>query len=120
MWERNIAREFYDLVWTGKRLERNISENSTITFGDTGIPTTPWRVHSCLGDDNKVWCEVYRSPQHCGGIFVMRDFDEVLFMAHAQNNMAFVQALSEFAQIVSHPRYASDIFENADDDVFGE
>ncbi len=115
-----MKTEFYNLIWTGKRLDRTLSESPSISYSDTGIPTSPWQVHSCLGDDSKVWCEVYRSTQENGGVFVLRDFDEVLFVAHAATNMAFVQALSEFAQMVSHPRYASDIFENADEDVFDD
>ncbi len=110
--------EFYTISWTGKRLERILSESATISCSQNGIPISPWEVHSCLGDDSKVWCEVYRNKQEKGGVFVLRDFDEVLFVAHAASNMAFVQALSEFAQMVSHPRYASDIFENADEDIF--
>ncbi len=115
-----MSMEFYNITWTGKRLERTPTDALSVPCSSTGAPTSPWEVHSCLGDDSKVWCEVYRNTKENGGIFVLRDFDDVLFVAHAASNMAFVQALSEFAQMVSHPRYASDIFENADEDVFDD
>ncbi len=110
--------ECYTLEWTGKRLEQMPTEKVCQYCDASGKPTAPWQVHSCLGDDSKVWCEVYRDPKQKGGIFVMRDFDDVLFVAYANTNMAFVQALSAYAEMVSHARYAADIFEASDDEIF--
>ncbi len=112
--------EFYKLEWTGKRLEQILTEKSSIQCDDSGVPTPPWQVHSCLGDDSKIWCEVYRAPSQSGGVFVLRDFDDVLFVAHATSNMAFAQALSAYSEMVSHARYAADIFEAGDDEVFDD
>ncbi len=115
-----MSFEFYQLEWTGKRLEQNLIDKASINFDDSGTPTPPWQVHSCLGDDSKIWCEVYRDPKQAGGVFVMRDFDDVLFVAHARSNMAFAQALGKYGEIVSHARYAADIFEAGDDEVFDD
>ncbi len=112
--------EFYQLEWTGKRLEQNKTDKPCVHCEDCGTPSPPWQVHSCLGDDGKIWCEVYRDPKQSGGVFVMRDFDEVLFVAYASTNMAFLQGISAYGEMVSHVRYAADIFEAGDDDVFDD
>ncbi len=112
--------EFYKIEWKGKQLEQELTEKPCVNCNDDGVPTPPWQVHSCLGDDSKIWCEVYRSPKKKGGVFVMRDFDDVLFVAYASTNMAFVQALNVYSEIVSQARYAADIFEAGDDEVFDD
>ncbi len=115
-----MSFECYKIEWTGKRLEQVLTEKPCVNCDDSGIPTAPWQVHSCLGDDSKVWCEVYRDPKQKGGIFVMRDFDDTLFVSYASTNMAFVQALSAYGEMVSHARYAADIFEAGDDDFLDD
>ncbi len=115
-----MSLEFYNLVWTGKRLEKSLSDKAHIQCSDKGTPPSPWEVHTCIGDDGRLWCEVFRIPGRKGGFFVVRDFEELLLVAHAETNMAFAQVFSEFAQMVSHPRYAQDIFDNADDEDFDD
>ncbi len=115
-----MSFETYKIEWTGKRLEQVPTDKCCVNCAADGTPTAPWQVHSCLGDDSKVWCEVYRDPKQTGGVFVLRDFDDILFVAYASTNMAFVQALSKYGEMVSHARYAADIFEASDDEVFDD
>ncbi len=115
-----MALEFYNLIYTGKRLERILSDKPGIQCSDSGTPPAPWELHSSLGDDANIWCEVYRIPNKPGAFFAMMDYEELLFVAHAQTNMAFTQALCEFSKMVTEPRYAADIFEDDDSDDFDD
>ncbi len=108
--------EFYSLTWCGKHLHTKPINESDINFSKALTPAAPLQIHSCLGDDNKLWCEVYRAPGQSGGVFIMRDFDDALIVAKADDNMSFLRGLDFFAQIVSNSRYGADIFENADDE----
>ncbi len=110
-----MACEYYSLEWCGKRLHTKPIKESTLNFSKDLVPAAPWQIHSCLGDDNKIWCEVYRAHGHSGGIFIVRDFDDALIVAQASDNMSFLRGLDFFAGIVSNSRYGADIFENADD-----
>ena len=80
------------------------------------IPGNPWLTHSRLGDDERVWCEVYRASGQAGGLFVLRDFDEVLLLALAETNLDFIETLGHFSHLTTYPRYAADIFEHSDED----
>ena len=79
-------------------------------------PGAPWETHARLGDDNRLWCEAFRAPGRPGGLFVLRDFDEILMVAAAETHLAFVSGLSRFARMTTYARYAADIFEHADDE----
>ncbi len=109
--------EYYTLHWDGTTLHmmQDNSVQGVLDAEQPNSPTAPWAVHSCLGDDNKIWCEVYRAPEKSGGIFCVKDFNDTLIIAHAPTNMAFVHGMHSFANMVSTSRYAADIFENADD-----
>ncbi len=111
-----MKTEFYDLVWTGTKLERNLNEKAVIKLDAEDCPPDPWEIHSSLGNPGSIWCVVYRAHKQAGGLFVMYDFEEILFIAQAKTNMAFAQGLHEFSQMVSDPQYATDIFDNDDDD----
>ncbi len=107
--------EYYSIKWDSTVL-RMEEDNTVKTLLNTeNTPLNPWSIHSCLGDDNKVWCEVYRSAEKNGAIFCLKDFNETILVAHARTNLAFIHALQYFANIVSTSRYAADIFENMDD-----
>ncbi len=108
--------EFYELEWNGTSLQSTSIAKDSLKLDDNLTPAKPMTVHSCLGDDNKLWCEVYRAHKQSGGMFLVRDFDEVLMVANTNNNMSFLHGLDFFAKIVSNSRYAADIFENADVD----
>ncbi len=111
-----MSHEFYTINWTGKELEYQLKASCPITLDSEANPPKNWKEHLFLGRYGEVWCASYRNSKDAGGLFVMQDADEVLFIAQASTNMAFVQALSQFSQVVSNPRYAADIFDNADDD----
>ncbi len=108
--------EFYDLVWNGTQLERNLNENVNFKLDDENFPPDPWDIHSSLGDSENIWCTVYRIFEQPGGLFIMHGYDDLLFVAQAKTNMAFAQGLREFSQMVSDPRYAADIFEDIESD----
>ena len=108
-----MSCEYYAAHWDGKKLR--LEEVEEAFLDAEGRPPAPWQVHSCLGDDNKIWCEVYRAPGECGGAFVLRDFDEVLLGVRTDRNLDFIQTLDHFARITSQARYAADIFEHNDD-----
>lgn len=114
-----MSCEYYDLKWDSKRLRLEEAEKKP-HLDEEMRPDAPCQTHSCLGDDNKIWCEVFRTPGKPGGIFVLRDFDESLLVATAATNMDFVQGLDHFARLTSNIRYAADIFEHNDDDLEDE
>ncbi len=111
-----MSCEYYKLEWCGKRLHTTSTTANSFDLDSDLKPKAPFAIHSCLGDDNKIWCTVYRAQGMGGGIFIMRDFDEVLIIAKAQDNMTFLSGLEFFAGIVSNSRYGADIFEHVDDD----
>ncbi len=108
--------EYYNIEWSGKCLDTTPIMASAFALNEDLTPAAPMEIHSCLGDDNKIWCEVYRVQGQSGGIFIVRDFDDTLIIAKADDNMSFLKSLDFFAKIVSNTRYAADIFENADDE----
>lgn len=69
-----------------------------------------------LGDENLLYCVVHRSATGPGGLFVVHDGDGPLLAAVAHSNLTFVQGMAYFARATTYARYASDIFEHADDD----
>ncbi len=109
-----MSCEYYDLEWCGKRLQTKPANPATFNLDDELKPPMP--IHSCLGDDNKIWCEVYRAQGQSGGFFILRDFDDVLMVAKAHDNIAFLAGLNFFAGIVSNSRYGADIFEHNEDE----
>ncbi len=109
-----MAVQYFLLGISDDKLSFSQIEVPFVTCDDDGTPPEPWAVHSSLGDDNKVWCQVYRIKGEPGGLFVLRDFDEVLFVAHARGNLGFVFGVDTFSKMVSNYRYAMDIFENID------
>lgn len=111
-----MSCEYYTLEWDGKKLRMEEGRDAPLALDAEGRPAAPWETHSCLGDDNKVWCEVFRAPGIPGGVFVLRDFDEALLAAEARTNMGFLQGLDHFSRLVSNARYAADIFEHSDDE----
>ncbi len=112
-----MAIQHFLLGISSNQLTFNQIETPFVKYQEDGTPPAPWEVHSNLGDDNKIWCQVYRIKGEPGGFFVLRDFDETLFVAHAKGNLGFVFALNTFSKIVSNYRYAIDIFENIDMDL---
>ncbi len=108
----SMSCEYYDLEWCGTRLHTKVADATSFNLNDDLKPAGP--IHSCLGDDNKIWCAVYR--EQSGGMFIIRDFDHVLLVARAKNNMTFLAGLNYFAGIVSNSRYGADIFEHNDDE----
>lgn len=114
-----MSCEYYTLKWDEKKLRLEEAKDKPALDSDLR-PIAPWQIHSCFGDDNKLWCEVFRTPGQSGGIFVLRDFDETLLIASAATNLDFVQGVDHFARITSNARYAADIFEHNDDDVDDE
>ncbi len=108
--------EYYEVDWLKTELHMMPRpELIQSMLDEENAPLAPWAVHSCLGDDNKIWCQVYRAPDKSGGFFCIKDFTETLLVAYASSNMAFLQALQHFSHMVSNSRYAADIFENADE-----
>ncbi len=106
--------EFYDLEWCGKRLHTKPADPTSFNLNKDHKPSVP--VHACLGDDNKIWCEVFRGQGQSGGFFILRDFDDTLIVARASDNITFLAGLNFFAGIVSNSRYSADIFEHNEDD----
>ena len=111
-----MSCEHYVIQWDSKRLRFEEAKAPLFLDADNA-PADPMQVHSCLGDDNKIWCEAYRAPGQPGGIFLLRDFDELLLTATAKSHMDFVQGLDHFARLTSNVRYAADIFEHNDDEA---
>ncbi len=109
-----MAVQYFLLGISDGKLNFSQVESPSVNCADDGTPPEPWAVHSSLGDDNKIWCQIYRIKGEPGGFFVLRDFDEVLFAAHAKGNLDFVFGVETFAKMVSNYRYAMDIFENID------
>ena len=115
-----MACEVYSLNYDGKRLRFDGCDDAALVR-DLGR----WRgkgvfpgFNPCctLGDENLLCCVVHRSAEGPGGLFVVRDGDGLLLAAVARSNLTFVQGMACFARTTTYARYASDIFEHADDD----
>lgn len=68
-----------------------------------------------LGDPAILSCSVFRDESRGGGVFVVRDLDDILFSASAADNLTYAIAMAYFGRMVADCRYAADIFENLDD-----
>ena len=67
-----------------------------------------------LGDPALLCCSVFRDNSCGGGVFVVRDQDEVLFSCLAADNLTYAIAMAYFARMVADCRYGADIYENMD------
>ncbi len=109
----------------------------TLTYGPTGLQFTPrkdpalmaaleedtvagYTVQTALGDDNLLDCLVMRKEEGAGGLFIIEDDMEALIAVVAETNLAYVEGLNHFAEMVAQARYAADIYENNDEDEDGE
>lgn len=68
-----------------------------------------------LGDPDLLNCSVFRSAKGSGGLFVMREGENPLFVAKAASNLAYSLAMGHFGKLVADARYACDIFLNLED-----
>lgn len=101
----------------------------TLTYGPAGLQFTPredpklraaleedtvagYAVQTALGDDNLLDCLVMRKEEGAGGIFIVEDDMEALMAVVAETNLAYVEGLNHFAEMVAQARYAADIYEN--------
>lgn len=116
-----MACEVYSLKYDGKRLRFDDGDDAALVrdlerWCGEGVFPGPFNPCCTFGDENLICCVVYRAADGPGGLFVVRDGDGPLLAAVARTNLAFVQGMAHFAHTTTYARYASDIFEHADDD----
>lgn len=68
-----------------------------------------------MGAPELAHCMVFRQNGKPGGIFALHEQDELLFVALAENNLAYALAKSFFGELVSNVRVGVDIFDSSED-----
>lgn len=75
-----------------------------------------YSMQELLGDDELLSCVVMRKEEGPGGLFIVQDDMDMLLCAVAESNLAYVEGINHFAEIVSQARYALDISESKNDE----
>lgn len=115
-----MSCEIYTMEYDGKRLRLERAKDAPLVPlprpGENFAPGPPWQRHATLGDDERLWCEAWRTPNKSGGLFVLWDFDEPLLLTLAGSNLAFAEGVAYFSRMTTYARYAADVYMHSDED----
>lgn len=63
-----------------------------------------------LGHEENILCKVFKHNKGQGGIIAIYENSDLLLIAYAMDNMAYIEAIGHYAKMATYTRYGYDIF----------
>jgi len=63
-----------------------------------------------LGHEENILCKVYKKSGGSGGMIAVLERSELLIVAYALDNFAYIEGIAHYAKTVTYTRFGYDIF----------